>query len=168
MEHLKPENLQLYLAGETDLAESARIEEHLTRCAQCESLLATVAAEDGALTEALALTADEAAWVAAQDLRPAVTRRIAPWFLQPQGLLLLLSLVATAGWMLQQTVDFVSRWMEISGPIGLTVGFMEGAARLAWAFLTYMGAGGPVAALTPLVLVLLAAAVIRRRKNSNA
>lgn len=168
MEHIKPEQLQLYLAGELDLAAAELVDGHLRHCSECEALLVAIAADDAGLAGALALTPEEAEWVAAQDLRPVVMVKLVPWFRQPQGLLLLVTLLAAAGWMLQQTVGLLTRTLSFSGPVGVTVDLLEGSARLAWTFLTYMGSGGPVAALTPFVLVLTAVVVIRRRKTSDA
>lgn len=168
MDHLNPEELQRYLAGESNLADSALVEEHLTRCHHCESLLAAIAADDAALTEALRLSEEEAAWVAAQDLRPAITERIIPWVLQPQGRVLLLIMLIAAGWMLDQTVWLLSRAVDNTGPVAMTLTLVEWVGPLIWRFLQYAGTGGPLAILWPIFLLIVPTVWIRRRKGSYA
>ncbi len=168
MAHLTPERLQQYLAGELDLAATDEADEHLAGCSECESLLAVIAAGDAALAEALALTPEEAAWVHAQDLRPAVAKAIAPWYSQPQGIILLLALLAAAGWMLHGTLSLLTQALSFRGPVEITLVLLGSLGKLAWAFLNYVSSGGPFATLWPLLLVALFTVVIRRRKSSHA
>lgn len=166
MDHLQPEQLQQYLAGELDPADLTLVEAHLTHCAQCESLLAAIAADDAALLGALALRPEERAWIEAQDLRSAVARGLTPWYLQAHGLLLLLISMAVAGWMLQQTASLVAWGLKSTGPVAISLLLLEWVGRLCWRFLTYLGSGGPL--LWPTLLVGGLTLWLRRRKSSDA
>ncbi|HLO03182.1 MAG TPA: zf-HC2 domain-containing protein [Symbiobacteriaceae bacterium] len=165
MDHLQPAQLQQFLAGELDLSESAGVEAHLIHCSQCEAVLAALAADDAALVEALALSPAEATWIETQDLRPAVAKRIAPWYQQPQGLLLLLPIFATAAWMVQATASVINLALSYTGPVGIGLALLEGLGRLTWRFLTYLASGGPL-----ITLCLLGALTLwfHRRKQSHA
>lgn len=168
MDHLQPEQLQRYLTGELDRAEVTLVETHLTHCDQCESLLAAIAADDAALVDVLALLPEESAWIEAQDLRPAVARRIAPWYLQAQGLLPLLIILAAAGWMLKETTALLTRSLSQTGPVAIGLALLESIGHLSWRFLTYLGSGGPVATLWPVILLGALTLWILRRKRSHA
>lgn len=168
MDHLQPEQLQQYLAGELDPADLTLVEAHLTHCGPCESLLAAIAADDAALVDALALLPEEAAWIEAQDLRPTVARRIAPWHRQALGLLLLLIILAAAGWMLQETEALVRWRLNETGPVAISLALLEWLGRLTWRFLSYLSSGGPLINLWPAVLVGALTLWIRRRKSSHA
>lgn len=162
MDHLTPEQLQRYLAGDLHLEESTEVEGHLTRCSRCESLLAAIAADDAALSDALALSSEELEWVGAQDLRPAVARRLAPWFLQPAGMLLLLAMAATAGLMMSQTTALLGRWVGWNGPVDAALSILELVLRLTWRLFEYIGASGPLVAL---ILVLTGLWILRRKMS---
>lgn len=164
MDHLQPEQLQHYLAGSMELPEGAQVEAHLATCSQCEALLEAIVADDAALGEALALLPEEAAWIEAQDLRPAVARRIAPWYRQAQGLLLLI-LLAAAGWKLQETASQITGALDSVGPFTIGLALLKGLGQVAGGFLNYLGSSGPL-----ITLVLLGALTlwIQRRKHSDA
>lgn len=168
MDHLQPEQLHHYLAGELDPADLTLVETHLTHCAQCESLLAAIAADDAALIDALALRPEEVAWIEAQDLRPTVARRIVPWYLQAQGLLLLLIILAAGGWMLQEATALITLALSQTGPVAITLALLGELGRLTWRFLAYLGSGGPLVTLWPVVLLGALTLWIRRRNSSHA
>ncbi len=167
MPHIEAAQLQAYLGGETDLADTEQIAAHLSQCPQCSAQLAELAADDTWLTRALALDAEERAWIESMDLVAPVRRRL-PGYGQPQTVLVAALLLLAGGWLVDGLAHLLGRLITWQGPIGLAVEVTSALAALAWHLVLYLAKGGLLADLWP-VLATGAAVwlVYRRYKEAN-
>lgn len=169
--HIQPDLMQRFLADEADLMEREAVTAHLARCEECSALLVEMTAEDDSLSLALSLDEAELAWADSVDLTQPVLRKLRPWYLEPALLGIALPLVLFAGFMLSLASRLIS-WTfgGGDGPIGLTVGAMRELIPALWKLNLYLGQGGLLRSLWP--VVLLAGAVwlwrVRTKKEDKS
>lgn len=162
MKHPAPEQLQRYLAGETDLVQTEELTEHLARCSTCGEALALLAADDAALSGSLSLTEAEAAWIAETDLTEPVRRAIAAPRVGIQQLLLGLLIIVPGAYMLQTLTGLIADLVSARGPFALTVNLLRAGTPYLWETLEYLFNGGLLASLWPLFALGAAAWLWRR------
>lgn len=151
MQHVEPVQLQAYLTGELDLPALDAITEHLAQCAHCSERLALLAADDAVLAHALALDDAERTWIDSLDLAQSVRRRLAPWYRQPQVLVLVALLLAGSGLMETELVGLLGQLVAWQGPIGLLTAAVRNLAVLLWDLALYVSNGGLLASTWPIL-----------------
>jgi len=167
--HIQYEALQRHLAAESDPAEARQIDAHLAICDECAAVRAALAAEDLHLSDALILSQADSDWVATVDLWPTVKQQITPWYLQPQGYLVILALLATCGWVLDQTMPILIQAVVRGGPMDLLIRLVRNLVLVLVQLLIYLDRGGILANIWPLPLLIGTVYLFRtRRSYSNA
>ena len=161
MEHLTPEAIQRYLDGEADLPETDTITEHLACCPACSDLLAAIAADDEALTGALALEVSDIAWIRSVDLTESILRQATPLGHKALTWVLLLLLLTVAGLMAERAQSLLLQLSGEQGKMALVVSLVRSLVPTLWQLMKYLMQGGLAVSLWP--LLLLGAAVFLRR-----
>jgi hypothetical protein len=138
MTHPNDEILQRYLCGE---AEADAVDEVLRAAGEPD--------------------AEDLAWIASVDLRPAVLREITPWYRTPQGLLLLGALLASAGFLAEQVYASA---LSLADPFLIAVRL----PRLLYAAATFLAEGGLLPAVWPLVAGATVLLLYMQRRASHA
>ena len=169
MQHVQPELMQRFLADEADLMERETVTEHLAHCEECAALLVQMAAEDDSLSMALRLDEDEIAWAAAVDVTQPVLQKLRPWYREPVALAVISGILLFAAYMLSQTSLLLGGALQIDGPVGLTVK----AVPALWRMLVYIGQGGLLITLLPVlalatVIWLLRSRLMKKEEKTNA
>ncbi|HWI53505.1 MAG TPA: zf-HC2 domain-containing protein [Symbiobacteriaceae bacterium] len=172
MKHVQPEQMQRFLADELDLMEREAVTDHLAHCEACADRLVQMTADDDSLSLALGLADDEAAWIASLDLTQPVLAKIRPWYREPAFLAISVPLVAFAAFMLAQVGRLLSLTQDDGGPIGFTVEALRTLIPALWRLNIYLGQGGLLRTLWP--VLLLTGAVwfwrsrMKKEENTNA
>lgn len=158
MAHLNQETLQRYLSGE---AVTDAVEAHLVQCEACRICLEALSEEDALIRDAQAPDARDLAWIASVDLRPAVMREITPWYRTPLGLLLIIALMACAGWMVEQV---------LAGAPSLISPFDAAARlpRLIYSTAVFLVEGGVLPTAWPLFPIVAGWYIYVRRRATHA
>ncbi|HWI62005.1 MAG TPA: zf-HC2 domain-containing protein [Symbiobacteriaceae bacterium] len=167
MRHIQPELLQRFLADEVDLMERESVTEHLAHCEDCTALLVQMTADDDSLALALSLDDEEAAWVASLDLTEPVLKQIRPWYREPAALAILLPVVAIATFMLSWVSSLLSRTVSETGPVGLVVEALRSLIPMLWRLNSYLGQGGLLRSIWPVLVLAAAVWFWRSRMNKE-
>jgi|GEM_PF-3281795 len=167
MRHLQPEQMQRFLADELDLMEREAVTDHLSHCEACAELLVQMTADDDTLTLALGIDAEEAAWIASLDLTQPVMAGIRPWYREPAFLAIVVPLIAFASFMLAQVGRLLSLTPDDGGPIGFTVDALRALIPALWRVNIYLGQGGLLRTLWPVLLLAAAYWFWRSRMTSK-
>jgi len=164
VDHIQNADLQRYLHGEIEPDGSGRMEAHLVICHDCRFVVESLAAEDAHLSEALSLNQADQDWVSSLDLWPAVKVQITPWYLQPQGYVIIIAMVLACGWILDQTLPLMAQAVLKSGPVDLLIRFMRRLFPAVLQFWFYLDRGGILVHIWPLPLLIGTAYLIRKRR----
>lgn len=153
MDHITPEALQQYLAGEASLHETQHIDEHLSSCTACADLLAILASEDTFLTQMLQLETEEMAWVTATDLTSSVMTGIRRPIWSAQILLPTILIIATGAWGLHIGMNLVEQAFVNKGAMGVAANVLPFVLALLWEALLYIAEGGLLTTIWPALVL---------------
>ncbi|MDF2627005.1 MAG: hypothetical protein K0R39_836 [Symbiobacteriaceae bacterium] len=172
MRHIQPDLMQRFLADEVDLMERETVTEHLTHCEACTALLVQMTADDDSLSFALGLDEAEAEWVASFDLTAPVMAKLRPWYRDPAVWAIVAPMLLVASFGLSLVSGLLTRSVEPTGPVGFTVGAMRELIPALWKLSAYLGQGGLLRTIWP--VLLLAGAIwfwrsrMKKEEESNA
>lgn len=153
MRHIQPDLMQRFLSDEVDLMERETVTEHLTHCEECTALLVQMTADDDSLSLALGLDEAEAEWVASVDLTAPVMAKLRPWYREPAVWAILAPILLLAAYMLSRVGAFLMRTAEPTGPVGFTVDTLRSLVPALWKLNVYLGQGGLLRTIWPVLLL---------------
>lgn len=161
MNHIEPERLQRYLAGEADPAEALLVDQHLADCVDCANQLAITASDDAFLNQVLQLDEEELAWIAHLDLTAPVLNRIVPWYRQPHTWLIMAPFIIAGAGLSRQVLGRLIHLVGWAGPVDLGIDLTRSLVRL----IVYLSHGGLMVTLWP--ALLLAGAIWLWKRGSK-
>ncbi|HYF76010.1 MAG TPA: hypothetical protein VD973_02670 [Symbiobacteriaceae bacterium] len=154
MKHIQPDLMQRFLADEVDLMERETVTEHLTLCEECTALLIQMTADDDSISLALGLDEAETDWVASVDLTAAVMEKLRPWYRDPAVWVIVAPLVLLASYMLSWVGSLLTRSaVGPEGPVGFAVGALRELVPALWKLGAYLGQGGLLRSIWPVLLL---------------
>lgn len=153
MQHIQPDLMQRFLADEADLMEREAVTEHVTQCDACAALLVQMTADDDTLAQALRLDEDEAAWIGSLDLTAPVLAKIRPWYREPAVLAITVPLVLLAGYLFHLVTSLILGAIGDEGAVGAAVSLMRSLIPALWRLNIYLGHGGLLRSLWPVLIL---------------
>lgn len=173
MRHIQPDLMQRFLADEVDLMERETVTEHLTHCEECTALLIQMTADDDSLSLALGLDESETDWVASVDLTATVMEKLRPWYRDPAVWAIVAPLLLLTSYMLSRVgASLTHRAVGSEGPVGFAVDALRDLIPALWKLGAYLGQGGLLRTIWP--VLLLAGAIwfwrsrMKKEVQSNA
>jgi predicted anti-sigma-YlaC factor YlaD len=167
MQHIQPDLMQRFLADEVDLMEREAVTEHLAECDACAALLVQMTADDDSLSQALRLDDDEAAWIASLDLTAPVLAKMRPWYREPAVLAITVPLILLAGYLFHLVTSLILGALGTEGPVGTTVELLRSLIPALWRLNLYLGHGGLLRTLWPVLVLAGAAWLWKSRTNKK-
>jgi hypothetical protein len=149
MNHVSPAQLQQFLVDSADDAVAA----HVQSCTECAELLATIAADDDTLVDALRLNGEELAWATSLDLTQPVLSQLDRWYQHSHLQVVVLSILL--GGSMMEAGQRVFRFLFApQGTVGFTINLSEWVLTLLVDFVRSVNAWNMIATLSLLLLLV--------------